>query len=324
MRRAAVPVLLLALAPLSGAGWRRSADRSNASARASGDGRGPVPDPTKPWWLNDAPLQNVTGPLPAEADTVIVGAGITGGSVARHLAQLAPQRAAETLVLDARGAAGGATGRNGGQCGPMDCYDFESLAASDGLEEALAERSFQFETMDLVQEYVAEHEVEADLRFGGAGVQWFTNRDRTWGESAHATCLLHAGQCGDPYCARSELLDSAEAEERMKSPDFLGAIFQPAGGSIWGAKIAFALLEEAIEGGVTLRTQTAVTSVERDGEEHWLVHTDAGDVVRARHVVLATNAYTGSLVPELEGEINPWRDQVVIVSPATVYHHAAV
>eukprot|EP01045_Picozoa_sp_COSAG04_P030879 COSAG04_NODE_5518_length_1588_cov_1.196776_1_plen_85_part_10 len=85
-----------------------------------------MPDPTAPWWLNDAPLQNVTGPLPAEADTVIVGAGITGASVARHLAQLAPERAAETLVLDARGAAGGATGRNGGQCGPMDCYDFES------------------------------------------------------------------------------------------------------------------------------------------------------------------------------------------------------
>ena len=110
----------------------------------------------------------------------------------------------------------------------------------------------------------------------------------------------------------------------MQSPEFLGAIFQPAGGSIWGAKIVFALLEEAIERGVTLRTQTAVTSVERDGEEHWLVHTDAGDVVRARHVVFATNAYTGSLVPELEGEINPWRDQVVIVSPATVYHHAAI
>ena len=98
------------------------------------------------------------------------------------------------------------------------------------------------DTMDLVQEYVAAHGVEADLRFGGAGVQWFTNRDRTSGESAHATCLLHAEQCGDPYCGRSELLDSAEAEERMKSPEFLGAIFQPAGGSIWGAKIVFALL----------------------------------------------------------------------------------
>ena len=38
-------------------------------------------------------------------------------------------------------------------------------------------------------------------------------------------------------------------------------------------------------------------------------------MVRARHVVFATNAYTGSLVPELEGEINPWRDQVVVTEP---------
>ena len=83
MRRAAVLAVSLALAPLSGAGWRRNTDRSggdaggragrsSGSARAPSDSRGrrtgPVPDPTAPWWLNDAPLQNVTGPLPAEAD----------------------------------------------------------------------------------------------------------------------------------------------------------------------------------------------------------------------------------------------------------------
>ena len=66
---------------------------------------------------------------------------------------------------------------------------------------------------------------------------------------------------------------------------------------------------------MTLRTQTLVTSVERADHLTWLVHTERG-TIRAPHVVFATNGYTNTLVPELEGEINAYRNQVVITEPA--------
>ena len=101
----------------------------------------------------------------------------------------------------------------------------------------------------------------------------------------------------------------------MKSPDMLGAAFLPVGGGVFGGRIVFDLLEDAIERGVTLRTQTLVTSVERADDLAWFVRTERG-IVRARHVVFATNGYTDMLVPELEGEINAYRNQVVITEPA--------
>eukprot|EP01052_Picozoa_sp_SAG31_P058102 SAG31_NODE_17565_length_666_cov_1.178131_1_plen_68_part_10 len=58
-------------------------------------------------------------------------------------------------------------------CAPDDCYDFEARIASVGMEEALAERKLQFETMDLQNEYIESHLVEADYRPGGYYVTWY-------------------------------------------------------------------------------------------------------------------------------------------------------
>jgi glycine/D-amino acid oxidase-like deaminating enzyme len=276
---------------------------------------GPVPNPTAPWWLNGAPLQDATGPLPEEADVVIIGAGMTGASVARHIAQLEPGRAARTLVLDARGAAGGATGRNGGMCVPQTCGQLRAAIQAHGLGEALAERAFNFDVMALVREYVEANGVEADMRFDGYYTGYRTLGDAASGSRAYETCMEQREQCADPYCGLNEALDAAEAAERTRSPDLVGALFQPVGGGLWAARIVFALLEEAIGAGVTLRTQTRVLSVSGPGTSgKWLVETDRG-VVRAAHVVYATNAYTSSLLPEFNSVINPYRNQVVMTAP---------
>ncbi len=337
-----LPLLpLLLVVALLAAGWPlcsgvRTTEQRNRTSDWAKQKRqrvpGPVPNPTQPWWLNNAPLQDVSGPLPEEVDTVIIGAGMTGASVAYHVAQLEPERAARTLVIDARGAAGGATGRNGGMCAPMDCYDFRSDIERDGLEEALMERSMQFETMDFQRRFIEAHGVEADLRFDGYMVAWLNSGDVESGERAHETCIEHQDQCGDPYCGLNQALSQPEAVERMQSPIVEGALFQPAGGGLWAARVVFALLEEAIDAGVTLRTQTRALSVDlantanrTDGTttnrtdstgegQLWIVNTDKGPV-RARHVVFATNAYTPSLLPEFNGVINPYRNQVVMTTP---------
>ena len=240
---------------------------------------GPVPNPTAPWWLNDAPLQDVTGPMPEEVDVVIIGAGITGASVARHVAQLQPGRAANTLVVDARGAAGGATGRNGGMCVPMSCGAFRASIAANGLDEALAQRAMEYTFLHDIE----ANEVEADLRDEGYYTGWRTAGDVASGELAQAACLEHREQCADPYCGLNEVVSGAEMEERTGLRDVAGALFQPAGGGLWAARIVFALLEEAIAAGVTLRTR--VMSVEGSIGK-WLVNTDRGVVSQFRYCLL--------------------------------------
>lgn len=61
-------------------------------------------------------------------------------------------------------------------------------------------------------------------------------------------------------------------------------------------------------GGVNLQTNTPVTSVAEkpDGDGLWTATTARG-TVRARQVIMATNAYTAALLPEYRDKIIPYR-----------------
>lgn len=85
---------------------------------AEGQSGLPVPNSTKSYWHTE-PSEKLTGyrstpDLPTTVDTIIIGTGMTGAFAARFLKESAPD--ASLLVLEAREACWGATGRNGGHC----------------------------------------------------------------------------------------------------------------------------------------------------------------------------------------------------------------
>lgn len=73
----------------------------------------PVPNPTNSFWLDvPSPIADYKPEkLPEHADVVIIGSGITGASVARTLMAEAGGSGLTVLMLDARDACSGATGR---------------------------------------------------------------------------------------------------------------------------------------------------------------------------------------------------------------------
>jgi len=76
----------------------------------------PRDNPTAAFWQDppDASVADVrsTPNLPESADVVIIGSGITGAAVAWHLLS-GPSPPSSVLMLEARQACSGATGRNG-------------------------------------------------------------------------------------------------------------------------------------------------------------------------------------------------------------------
>lgn len=80
----------------------------------------PVPNPTTPYWrteLHHLDSHRSTKDLPSHSEVVIIGAGISGISVAYHLSQADSTDGGSPpsiLLLEARQVSSGATGRNGG------------------------------------------------------------------------------------------------------------------------------------------------------------------------------------------------------------------
>lgn len=109
-----------------------------------------------------------------------------------------------------------------------------------------------------------------------------------------------------------------------------GAVVQQNAASLWPYKlVAFVLERLLVAGGFNLQTNSPVTGLERvdvppgPSSSHaddkaasggWIVHTSRGDI-SARHVLLATNAYTSHLLPQLADIIVPVKGQVSSLKP---------
>lgn len=75
----------------------------------------PTPESSNSFWHSEPNefliRHRTTEELPAEADIVIVGSGITGTSAARYLAEDERAKGKSVVLLEAREACWGATGR---------------------------------------------------------------------------------------------------------------------------------------------------------------------------------------------------------------------
>jgi monoamine oxidase len=78
----------------------------------------PAPCPLEPFWRispHKLDRHRSTHDLPATADIVIIGGGFAGASIAHHVLpqSVSAQTPPSILILEAREACSGATGRNG-------------------------------------------------------------------------------------------------------------------------------------------------------------------------------------------------------------------
>ncbi|KAG4258772.1 hypothetical protein FPRO03_13438 [Fusarium proliferatum] len=235
---------------------------------------------TEPGNLDD---HRSTAELPPCVDIVIIGAGFSAAAILTHiLATTSPEDRPSILVLEARQLCSGATGRNGGHLKP-DSYNAISAYASEyGIQAAAEVASFEAANVKAVTEYVQQNKVDCDFVLTRAvDVQLSTGHQRRIREGYDK--LIAAGL--EPT-KNTFSVDGKDAE--MMS-------------GVKGAK-------EAICQGINLQTNTPVLAVSKtqDANGQWTLSTSRGEV-RTRKVVFATNAYTGSLLPEYKSKIIPYR-----------------
>ncbi|KAL1867725.1 hypothetical protein Daus18300_006281 [Diaporthe australafricana] len=285
----------------------------------------PVPNSTLSYWHND-PSKKLLGyrstrELPSEADTIIVGTGMTGSFAARFLKEpSSPARDDSLLVLEAREACWGATGRNGGHCQPF-LY---------GASEEVAR--FELETYRFLSQLVADEGVPCDWRPVNGAHAMLSKDVFDAAAKAIPTLRRRVPDFADLVAvvsAEGGLVDGPEGEDwargltleklRLDRPGVAGAIVQKYAASMWPYKLVCHVLEKLLaehaSDSFNLQTNTAVTSLSRDAQSgRWIVTTPRGTVYAAK-VLLATNGYTSRLLPAFSDLIVPVRGQIGALLP---------
>lgn len=218
-------------------------------------------------------------------DLAIVGGGFTGLSTALHGAE----RGLDCRVLEARHIGYGGSGRNVGLVNaglwlpPQDIHD--RLGHAKGAE--LIDRLGQMPAY--VFDLIEKHQIQCEAT--RSGTLHAAHSPKGYDDLARRTEEWH--RLGAPV----ELLDRDTAAKKIGSDRFHGALWDHRAGTINPMGYARGLARAALGAGARIHTGVTVTRLERkDGL--WHVHSENG-VVRARHVVLGTNAYSDDLWPGL-------------------------
>ncbi|CCT74878.1 related to oxidoreductase [Fusarium fujikuroi IMI 58289] len=245
-----------------------------------------------------------TAELPPFVDVAIIGAGYSAAAILTHiLATTSPEDRPSILVLEARQLCSGATGRNGGHLKP-DSYNAISAYASEyGMEAAAEVASFEVANVKAVTEYIQQNKVDCDFVLTRAvDVQLSTVHQCRIKEGYDK--LIAAGL--EP--TKNTFSVEGKDAEMMSGVKGAKGCFTYTAGHLWPYKLIHHMFSEAISQGINLQTNTPVLSVSetQDANGQWTLSTSRGEV-RARKVVFATNAYTGSLLPEYKSKIIPYR-----------------
>ena len=219
--------------------------------------------------------------LPRTADVVVVGGGYAGLSAARTFAE----SGYETVLLEAGPIGVGASTRNGGMVIPELKAGPEKLEKSHG---DLGRRLYAEvnEAFDHVEALIRDHRIDCDYSRTG---QFFLAHSTRVVDSLRETAAEHVRSGED---VRFLAGDDLSAE--IGSDVFPAAILFARTGSLQPAKF---------HAGVAIHADSKATSITDSADCSILV--TSGGTIRARHVVIATNATADGLLPQLRRRVVP-------------------
>lgn len=259
--------------------------------------------PAPYWWEALPTAEEPQEDLPARADVVIVGGGLTGLNCAIELGR----GGAHAVVLDAEKLGFGASTRNGGGVSGgnsigkgLSGAKGRSAGSADALIEAMIGDAV--DSLTHVEEIVAREKIGCFYERTGRFIGAFTPKH--YAGMAAKTVQLNAVAQADAHMVPRE-----RQREEIASDYYYGGMVINRTGKIHPALYHRGLMEAARRNGATLVGHTRAGKLTRLAEG-WRVETNRGPI-EAREVVIATNGYTGSLTPDLKRRLIPVASHII-------------
>lgn len=234
-------------------------------------------------------------------DVGIVGGGFTGLSAAIELARAGFRVA----VFEANAVGWGASGRNGGQM-LFGFADHPTVEAQLGAEAGKLAYELSIECRELVEQRIAEYEIDCDLTYGYVHAAW--NQRQLRGLADDRADLMGRG-----YPADLVMLDDKTIQDHLRTERYAGGLYDPSDTHLHPLKLCFAEAAAAQKSGVHLFETTRVKSISRRNGD-LVLETPSGNA-RCSFALVACNAYLGAMVPPLKGMVLPAGSYIIATEP---------
>ena len=219
-------------------------------------------------------------------DVAVVGGGFTGLSTALHCAE----KGLSAHVIEAEQIGYGGSGRNVGLVNAALWLPPQKVR--EQLGQTYGPRFIKRfgQGPEYVFSLIERHQIRCEVTRSGtihaahgpSGVKDLQDRHREW------------QRLGEPV----DLLTREEVSDLIGTTHFHGGLVDRRCGTINPMGYCRGLARAALGAGAKISTGVRATGLKRDGDI-WTVTTDQGEI-RARAVVLGTNAYTDTLWPDLK------------------------
>lgn len=258
------------------------------------------------WWADSPPPKSYLGkPLPERTDVVVIGGGFTGTSAALQLAK----GGAKVTLLEAETIGWGASSRNGGMV--LTGLKIPMQTAIKRYGRDFARRLFQcsLDSIDTVERICREEGI--DCGFARTGHLLLANKSKHYELMADEVEFM-----AKEFAHSVRLVPPGEHREEIGSDLFHGALVDEASAGLNPAQYVAGLAGAAEKAGARLHARAGVTRLERRGTR-FIVETERGPL-ETETVFVATNGYTGAIIPELRRKIMPIGSFIIATEP--LYH----
>jgi hypothetical protein len=257
-------------------------------------------EPNRSYWARSQPPQNPPLTDDIAADVAVLGGGFTGLSAAYYIRRISPHK--RVVVLEARGCGNGASGRNGAMVLTMTADRYMQFSSAPSIDKSIYDLTA--ENIRGLSELSVATGIDCELETNGALQVLTTSKDVT----AAKAYVEKARSLGMPV----EFWDKQRLVSAIGTEVYEAGFFDPNGGHIHPMKLVHVFKAAAESAGAEIYENTTVAGIE-EGREH-LLHTTGGRTIKAKSLVLATNAFTSRL-GFFQNSVVPVHEYVSVTEP---------
>jgi glycine/D-amino acid oxidase-like deaminating enzyme len=255
------------------------------------------------YWLTttEFPTTDPARPLPETVDVAVIGAGFTGLSAARTLAQ----RGAKVAVLESETIGWGASSRNGGMVLTGLKLGVNKLIKMFGREHTQRMYAASLATIDCVEQIIEEEKIDCD--FSRSGHLEVACKQKHFDDYQRQADVI-----GRDFNHKLRVVQRHELNAEIGSAIYFGGMVDEVSAGLNPARYVAGLARAAMKAGADIFEHTRVQAIQRNsrsGEAGWQISTSRGPGLNgqiwAHEVFVATSGYTSNATPALQKKIIP-------------------